>query len=190
MTLWKQVGQNDVPRAAVGLALALAFFVAHHGTLFVQAGLVDGAEQMPHAVGFHPQRQVERRLGHGLKVVGAIGAGGAVHPRGADLVKGLEILVVVVFRAAEHQMFEQMGKARPAGALVLGAHVVPEVDGHDGGLGVPVHDDPQAVVQGELAIGNIHRRSQHAAGDQRHGGQRPPADVTVKTHEILLPARA
>src|SRR5215471_5793561 len=62
-------------RAAVGLVLALALLVLDHAALLVEQALIDGAEQVAHAIGFHEQRDVERRGRHVLEVVGAIGIG-------------------------------------------------------------------------------------------------------------------
>ena len=48
-----------------------------------------------------------------------------------------------------------MCEARAARSLVFGAHVVPDVDGHDRRLAVGVHNHAQAVWQGELLIGDV-----------------------------------
>ena len=74
---------DDLGDLAVGLVLALALLVLHHAALLVEHLLVDGAEQVAHAVGFHPQRHVERRGRHVLEVVGAVEPGGAVQLGGA-----------------------------------------------------------------------------------------------------------
>ncbi len=143
-----------VDAATVGLVLALALLVLDHATLLVQRLLVDRAEQVAHAVRFHPQRHVERGGRHVLEVVGAVLVGGAVLIGGADQLEGLEELALVVLAALEHQVFEQVGEAGAAGLLVLAADVVPDVDRDDRRLAIGVHDHPQAVGQGELLVGD------------------------------------
>ena len=57
-------------------------------------------------------------------------------------------------------MFEEVGEAGAAGALVEGADVVPEVDGDEGEAVVDVGDDGEAVGQGvllELDLGELER---------------------------------
>ena len=158
--------------AAVGLVLALALFVLDHAALLVQRRLINGSEQMAHAIGFHPQGHVQRRLRHRLEIVGAIQPGGAVHVGGADLLEGLEILAVVVLGLLEHQMFEQMRETRVPGFLVLGAHVVPHRHRDHRRLGVLVHDHGQAVVELEFFVGNqrIGRRRGSAEQQGRKAG--------------------
>ena len=149
---------DHLPGLAVGLVLALALLVLHHPALLIQRSLVHRAQQVAHAVRFHPQRHVQRGGGHVLEVIGAVGVGGAVHVGGTDLLERGEVFTGIVFRALEHQVLEQMGKAGTALRLVLAAHVVPDVDRHDRRLAVGVHDHPQPVGQGEAVMGNIHRR--------------------------------
>ncbi len=61
-----------------------------------------------------------------------------------------------VFAAAEHEVFEEVGEAGLAGLLVFRADVVPDVDGHDGGFVIFVHDDGEAIVEHEFLVGDIH----------------------------------
>ena len=104
---------------AVGLVLALALLVLHDAALLVELRLVDRAEQVAHAVGLEPQREVERVLRHGLEVVGAVVVGRAVHAGRADLLERIEELAVQVLRALEHQVLEQVREAGLAGFSFL-----------------------------------------------------------------------
>ncbi len=61
----------------------------------------------------------------------------------------------MVFAAAEHEVLEEMGEAGLAGALVLGAHVVPDIDRDDGRLVVLVDDQGQSVFEDKFLVGNI-----------------------------------
>ncbi len=153
----------------VGLVFALSLFVLHHATLFVQLFLGHGAEQVAHAVRFHPKREVQTRGGDILEVVGAVVVGGAVHVRRPDALEGGKVLIVVVFAAIEHQVFEQVGEAGFAWGLVFRAHVVPDVDRDDRRLAVLVHHHPQAVVELELVVLEVqrwhHRFRLHPAGE-------------------------
>ena len=58
--------------------------------------------------------------------------------------------------ALEHHVLEQVGEAGLALDLVLGADVVPEVDGDDGRE--PVDRDDQAQPVGEALVGERHGR--------------------------------
>src|SRR5690606_15371472 len=169
---------DHLAELAVGLVLALALLVLDHAALFVEHLLVDRAEQVAHAVGFHPQRHVQRGGRHVLEVVGAVGVGGAVHVGRAGLLERLEVLARVVLGTVEHQVLEQVREAAAPGRLVLAAHAVPDVDRHDRGLVVLVHDHGQAVGQGELLVRDADdrgravgvRRRQVEGGPER-GGQ-------------------
>src|SRR3546814_5044995 len=66
---------------------------------------------MAHTVGFEEQRQLQRAGRHRLEIIGAIEPGGAVEIGRARVFQRHEELPVRVFRAVEHQMLEQMGKA-------------------------------------------------------------------------------
>src|SRR5690606_34454311 len=165
VVLGVQRAVDQVVGLAVGLVLALALLVLDHAALLVQHLLVDRAEQVAHAVGLHPQRQVQRGGGHVLEVVGAVQPGGAVHVGGADQLERLEVLAAVVLRAVEHQVLEQVGEAAAAGRFVLAADVVPDVHRHDRRLAVGVHHHAQAIGQGELLV-----RDQHLAAGRGTGG--------------------
>ncbi len=61
-----------------------------------------------------------------------------------------------VLGALEEQVLEQVCEARVAPGLVLGAHVVHEVHGHDRRGTVHLHDDPQPVVEHALLEREVH----------------------------------
>jgi hypothetical protein len=166
MPLGKARREDTVEDLAVGLVLALALLVLHHTALFVDGLLVERAQQVAHAVGFHPERAIERRGGHVLEIVGAVGAGGAVLVGGADLLEGLEELAAVVLGTLEHQVLEPVRELLPVGGLVLAAHVVPDVDRDDRRLAVGVHDDGEPIVEPEALEGDVRVR-----GAQGHGGE-------------------
>ena len=147
---------HELPHGAIRPVLSLPFLVLNHTALLVQFGLIDGSEQMAHAVGLHPQRHIQRRRRDVLEVVGPIGIRRPVHVGGAGPLERPEVFVVVVLGPVEHQMLEQVGEAGPAPLLVLGAHVVPHVHGHDWGLVVFVNDHREPVVEHELLERDLH----------------------------------
>ncbi|MNE56842.1 hypothetical protein D3C80_1517780 [compost metagenome] len=72
-------------------------------------------------------------------------------------------------------MFEQVGEARTAGRLVLGPHVIPDVDRHDRRLVVLVDDQGQTVRQHHLGEGDVHigqGRQGCGGGPALDGGRR------------------
>src|SRR6266850_4099792 len=141
---------------AVRTVLALALLVLHDAPLLVEFSLVDGTEQVPHTVGFQPQRGIERVDGHILEVRGAIEPRVAVHLRGTGADQRPEELVVMVLGVREHQVLKQVRKACTARSLVLAAHVIPDVHGDDWRLVVLVHDQREAVRQNVLLIWNVY----------------------------------
>ena len=145
-------GQEDL---AVGLVLALALLVLDHPALLVEPGLIDRRAHVPHPVRLHPQRHVERRGRHDLEVVRAVLVRRPVHAGGADPVEGLEVVVVEVLAAVEHQVLEQVREAGLADLLVTRADVVPDVDGDDRRLVVLVDDQAQSVVEHVLRVGYV-----------------------------------
>ena len=140
---------------AVGLVLALPLLVLDDAALLVEPCLIDGRPHVAHPVGFHPQRHVERSRRHDLEVVRPVLVRRPVHAGGADPVEGLEVVVVEVLAAVEHQVLEQVREAGLAGFLVAGADVVPDVDGHDRRLVVLVDDQAQSVVEDVLGVGDV-----------------------------------
>ena len=140
---------------AVGLVLALSLLVLDDAALFVEPGLVDGRPHVPHPVGLHPQRHVERRRRHDLEVVRPVLVRRPVHAGRADPVEGLEVVVVVVLAAVEHQVLEQVREAGLAGLLVAGADVVPDVHRDDRRLVVLMDDQAQPVVEDVLRVRDV-----------------------------------
>ena len=57
-----------------------------------------------------PQHTFQGAGGYGLKIVGAIEIGGAVYRGCANFAEGLEVLIVIVLAALEHEVFEKMGQ--------------------------------------------------------------------------------
>ncbi len=151
----KRVGQDVLVGAPVGTVLALALLVLHDAALRIEFLLADRAEQVAHAIRFHPQRHVERGGRHRLEVIGAIEPGGAVHVGRADLLERFEVGALAVFRTGEHQVFEQMREAGLAGRFVGRTDVVPDAHRDHGCLVVLVHDGGQAVGQGEAGERNV-----------------------------------
>src|SRR5258708_21264697 len=122
---------------------------------------------MAHAVGFDPQRHVQRVAGHILKKVGAIFGGGAVEVRGADLFHDFKESPLIgapleMFAAGEHEMLEEVGKTGLARLLVFRADMIPEVDRDDGGLVVLMNDEGQPVLQDKFLVRNIDLNVQNA----------------------------
>jgi hypothetical protein len=144
-------GRVDVlPDPPIRLVVTLAFFVLHHPALLVEFRLGDGAEEMAHAVGFQPQGAVQRVARHRLEIVGAVEPGGGIEIRGAEALQRAQVFTVVVLRALEHQVLEQVGKAGAATHFVLRADVVPDVDRDDRRLVVLVNDHGEPVVHTSL----------------------------------------
>ena len=139
-----------VPHGAVGAVPALLELVLDDALLALQLVLGDGIDEITHAFRLQPQGAVERPCRHGLVVVGAVGAGGAVHAGGADLGQWLEVFAIVVLAAGEHQMFEQVGEAGAVLRLILGTDAIPDVNPRYRGLGVFVDQQRESIVEGML----------------------------------------
>ena len=104
---------------AVRLVFSLALLVLYHAALQIKRFLIQRAQEVPHAVGFHPERQVQRRSGHILEVIRAVRIRRAVQIRGADSFHRINVPPGGVFAAAEHQVFEKMRESRFPRPLVL-----------------------------------------------------------------------
>ena len=79
----KQRREHRHAREAVRPVLVvLAPFVQHHVALVRELGFGQRRQQKPHAIGFHPERQLQRVRGHNFPVVGAIRIGRSIQ-RGA-----------------------------------------------------------------------------------------------------------
>ena len=143
---------------------------ALHSALLVEFGLTDGAGKMPHPVGLHPKRQINGVGRHILEVIGAIVVGGTVLIGRADALERLEVVVVEMFAAVEHQMLEQVGEPRPPRFFIFRAHMVPNVDGHDRRLVVLVHEQRQSVFQHEPLIRDGDGRRRRRCPDSARAG--------------------
>ena len=165
----------------------LALLVLHHPALLVEPGLRDRPDHVAHAVGLQPEQVVQRVFRRVLEIVGAVLAGGAVHVGGADLLGGLEKVVVEVLAAVEHQVLEQMGEPGLARFLVLRADVIPDVHGHDGRLVIFVDKQRQSVIKDEAGVWNIdgcvglYRR-----GADGQNGQKRKYECCSVLHNSLL----
>ena len=94
--------------------------------------LIDCVEQIAHAIGLEPERELELVRRHRLEVVRAIEVGRAVDVAAAGAFDGLEVRVARhVLRALEHHVLEQMREAGAPGFLVGRADVIPEVHGDE-----------------------------------------------------------
>ena len=121
-------GLHQHRRHAVGTVLVvLAALVLHNVALDVQLALRQHFQQMPHAVGFQPEREFEVVGRDVLPVVGAVRRGGSVEVR-ADLLEGIEVAGVVVLGTFEHDVLEEVSEAGLARFFVLGADMIPDVD--------------------------------------------------------------
>jgi hypothetical protein len=147
--------RHEIPDAAVRLVLPLPLLVLDDAALLVEPPLRDGAEEVAHPVRLHPEDGVEGRDRHGLEVVGPVLAGGPVQVGRADPLQHLEVVVVEVLGAIEHEVFEEVGEAGLPEPLVLGPDVVPDVHGDDRRLVVLVHHQREAVGQHVAGEGNL-----------------------------------
>ena len=96
---------------AVGAVfVALPAFVLDDVALEAEAFLVEGVQQVAHAVGLEPENEFEGVGGCGRPVVGAVVGGGAVDAR-ADLFEGFEEVAVVMLGSFEHDVFEEVGES-------------------------------------------------------------------------------
>jgi len=113
-------------------------------------------QQIPHAIRFHPQRELERARWHNFPIVRAIAVGGSVERR-AGALQRLKVAAIVMLRSLEHQMLEQVRKSGVAGPLVFRTDVIPEVHGDDRAGVVFVQQDVEAIGERVLGEGNVHR---------------------------------
>ena len=127
---------------------------------------------MPHPIRLHPKRNIQSGLGNVLKIIRPVFARGAVQIGGANSLHGLEVVVVEVLAAVEHEVLEKVGKAALAGLLVFRADVIPHVDRHDRRFAILVHDDRQTIWQYELLEWDVdlHSRWRSLRNQPLHGG--------------------
>src|SRR5256885_1698635 len=155
MSLRERVLGDRDPDFAVRLILPLTLLVLNYTALLVEARGVDDAEQVPHAIRLEPEDPIERGYGNVLEIIRAILVRRAVEIRGTDRFDRLEVVVVVILAAVEHQMLEEMREPRLARSLVLRADVIPHVDGGNWRLVVFVYEQRQSVLENELRVRDL-----------------------------------
>ena len=136
---------------AVGLVeVALAEFFDHH--LLLGFELRGGDVEPLHAVAFQPEGRFEvvlreRDVEIGIVVVreGVVVARGHLHR---------EVEVGDFARAAEHEVFEQVGESRAPGIFVARSDLVEDVHGGEFRGPVAVDDDGEAVRQYFFSVWN------------------------------------
>ena len=121
--------------------------VLDHVALVVELLLRHRRQQKAHPIGLEPERQLECIAGDGLVIHRLVFGRRAVQV-GAELFQRQEVIVVVVLRALEHHVLEQVGKAGSTRLFVLRADLVHDVHGDDRRLVVLVKQDRQAVRKG------------------------------------------
>ena len=143
------------------LIVALPFFVLDNAALVIELLLRDRAQQITHAVAFQPEGAFKRRLGNGLEIIRTVEIGRAVVIGRTHFLQVLEVVFRRIFGAVEHEVFEQMGETGLALRFVLGTDIVPHGQRDDGRLFIGMHNDIEAIVQGEFFIGNLDFVDQH-----------------------------
>ena len=140
---------------SVGLVVALALLVLDDSALVVQRFHRQCAEQVAHPVALKIERLLERRLRHGLEIIGAVEPGRAVEIGRAHRAGVGEVIARSVLGAVEHDVLEQVGEAGAAGGLVLRSDIVPDADRDHRGLVVLVDDDSKPVGEREGLVGDV-----------------------------------
>ena len=160
MAFRKYIFQNFIEDQAAGLVVPLPFFILDDAALVIQFLLGDRTEQIAHPVTLDEQRPLECATRHRLKIVGAIEIGRAVIIGRAHFLQIFEIVPRCILRSVEHQMFEQMRETGLSLGLVLGTDIIPHRHADNRCLAIGVHQNLQAVVQGEFVIRNSNRSDQ------------------------------
>ncbi|MNV09369.1 hypothetical protein D3C71_998580 [compost metagenome] len=149
------LGREQAEQAAIGAGQnALAVFLLHHVALGGEGRLID--HQRAHAVGLGEEDALQVVGGDHLVIGGdVVGGEGVVHA--ADVLgQTVERLRRHVLGRLEQQVFEQVGEARTARRIILGAHAIPDLDRDVRGRGVAGGIDLHAV--GQHALGKAQRR--------------------------------
>ena len=141
--------------------------------LILELGFGERGEEVTHAIGFHPQRQLHGVGRHHLPVVRPVGVGRSVE-QATDLLQGSKIPGVVVLRSLEHQVLEQVRESRAPRLLVLRADVVPHVDRDNRTIVIFVHDHVEAVVEPLMDEWDVHYDSRINHGWSRKARERIP----------------
>ena len=188
--MWQRVDgalQVDAGHAVGPVLVALATLVFHHVALDVKPALVEGVHKEAHPVRLQPESKLQVVRRQVLPVVRPVGRGGAVEGC-AHLLQRLEVAAVVVLGPLEHEVLEEVGVAGLAGRLVLGAYVIPDVDGHQRQGVVPVKYYVQPIRKGEL----LEFYWLHELSAAAHGNQQGPARTATSNYTpraaISLPA--
>ena len=155
VTGWISIGGDEIVHATIGLVFTLTFFILDDATLLVEGCFIKRVDEVAHAVGLHEKGEVEGGGGNIFEVVCAVGIRSAVQVSGAEFFHGLDVAALGVLAAAEHEVFIEVSEAGLAEVLILGADVIPDVDGHDGRFVVFVNDDGEAVVEDKLLVRDI-----------------------------------
>ena len=152
--------------------------------------LIDVVEQIAHAIGLEPQRQLQLVRRHRLEVVRAIEVGRAVEAGGAGALEQLEMRVARhVLRALEHHVLEQVREARAARRLVRRPDVIPEVDAHERQPTIFGQDHLEAVRQRvflDVELRNIARRRLRAECQNRQANEEQRADFFMTSFYFVL----
>ena len=136
----------------------LTALVQHDVALVRELRLGERRQQIAHAVGFHPERELERVRRDDFPIVGAIGVGRSVERR-ARALQRFEVPAIVVLRSFEHQMLEEMREACVPRALVLRADVIPEIHRDDRTRAILMEEHVESVGQRVLRERQRHRNS-------------------------------
>ena len=137
--------------------VVLPALVQHHVPLRLEALAGQRRQQVGHAIRFHPQRQIDGVGRDHFPVVGAIGVGRAVQLAAGGLERR-EVARVVMGRALEHQVLEEVREPGAPRLLVLRPDVVPEVHRDDRHVVVLVHDDVEPVGERAFRVGQVDDR--------------------------------
>ena len=157
--------QIEVEEPAVGRGQhAAPQLLLHHVALGGEEALLD--HQRAHPLGLGPEQPAQMVGRHHLVIIGVIVVGGGVVEAADILGQPVELLGHHVAGRLEHHMLEQMGEARAAARIVLGADVVPDLHRDVGAVRIADRIDAQAVGQGPRLIGDRRRR-------RRCSGPRP-----------------
>jgi hypothetical protein len=108
-----------------------------------------GQPRAAHPVGLEKERPFQGARRQDLEIVGVVEVGGAVEGATRPLHVPEVSELLQVFRALEHQMFEEMGETRPAFRFGTDAHVIDHGDPDHGCAAIGRENHPQAVLQGE-----------------------------------------
>ena len=163
----EHLGDLDRRHAVGRVLVALPALVLDDVALGVDGLGRHRVDQVGHAIRFEEERQIQRVRRDIDVVVGAVlGRRGVVGAAGR-FQQLVEVAVLRVGRAHEHEVLEQVGEPGPSRLLARRADVIPDVHRDHGHCMVFVQDHVQSVRQRELRIRDVQAR-----GCRRYGGQR------------------